>query len=118
MESIADYPFMRIVALAPLMLLPLFAIFLWGRGIRRSCLADMLAGLAILPIMFAMLFFGLKSGLSCTPFHAMSLPLLAFGLTTWVLSYGIKPGGPLTRREIEAFGGLAFALGMACALIL
>jgi hypothetical protein len=116
MESVVDHPGMHIAVTVALILLPGFAIFLWGRGIRRSCLADMIAGLAILPTMFAVLFWRTEG--SCAALRAMSLPLLAFGLTTWVLSYGIKPGGPLKRGEIEAFGGFAFALGMACSLIL
>ena len=95
------------LALAP-------AIFFWGRGIRTSCVSDLIAGPAILGGICLLLFSLSRS--SCV-FSKMGELIAIFGIATVFLSFLASETSMLKRQEVRAIGVGLILLGLALMLV-
>jgi hypothetical protein len=90
-------------------------LFFWCRGIVKNRKSDYWAGLAILTIIWSLIFF--SSG-SSGVFEIIGQSLIIFGVINLTMSYFAKPVGTLKKSEIQIIGVGAIIAGLALSVIM
>ncbi len=91
------------------------AIFLWGRGIRKSCKSDLIAGPAIFAATCLIL---LATVSSSAVFGLIGILVMVFGLASVLLGFWSPADGMLKKGDIQAIGAGMIILGACLSLIM
>lgn len=91
------------------------AIFFWGRGLRAGRASDLIAGPTVLAVLAAIV---LATGGSSAAFATVGALVAVFGVATVLLSFFLRPGSRIAKRDALAIGVGAVILGFCLSLVL
>lgn len=91
------------------------AIFFWGRGLRKGCKRDLIAGPGVIVALCVTL---LALNDTTFVFEKLGGILAVFGLAVAVSSAWVREGGVLAKRDVLSIGIATIVLGLILSMIL